>query len=50
MIDLVCNERLLNRVRNNLERFTKRTKAYSSLKEAAVAIAIVDTEKNAAFL
>jgi 8-oxo-dGTP pyrophosphatase MutT (NUDIX family) len=49
MIDLVCNERLLNRVRNNLERFTKRTKAYSSLKEAAVAIAIVDTEKTPHF-
>jgi len=45
MIDLTCNERLLNRIRNNLDRFTKRTRAGRGLKEAAVAIAIVDIEK-----
>jgi 8-oxo-dGTP pyrophosphatase MutT (NUDIX family) len=45
MIDLTCNKSLLNRIRTNLDRFTKRTKASSGLKEAAVAIAIVDTRK-----
>lgn len=45
MIDLTCNKSLLNRIRTNLDRFTKRTKAIGGLKEAAVAIAIVDTRK-----
>lgn len=45
MIDLTCNKSLLNRIRTNLDRFAKRTRASSGLKEAAVAIAIVDTRK-----
>ncbi len=45
MIDLTCNKSLLNRIRTNLDRFANRTKASRGLKEAAVAIAIVDTRK-----
>lgn len=43
MIDLTCNKSLLDRIRTNLDRFTERTRASGGLKEAAVAIAIVDT-------
>jgi len=44
MIDLTCNDRLLDRIRINLDRFTRHAKAGRGLKEAAVAIAIVDIE------
>jgi mutator protein MutT len=45
MIDLTCNEILRNRICTHLDRFTKRTKAGRGLKEAAVAIVVVDLQK-----
>ncbi len=44
MIDLIYNENLLHHVRGNLERFTMRTRANEGLKEAAVALTIVDIQ------
>ena len=43
MIDLICNENLLRHIGANLKRFVRRADATEGLKEAAVAITIVDT-------
>ena len=44
MIDLTFNESLLNHIHVNLNRFSRRTQANNGLKEAAVAITIVDIQ------
>lgn len=44
MIDLICNEYLLNHVSANLKRFIPRTHGNDGLKEAAVAVTIVDIQ------
>ena len=46
MIDLTFNETLLNHIRLNLERFATRTQANNGLREAAVAITIVDIQRD----
>lgn len=46
MIDLTFNETLLNHIRLNLERFATRTQANNGLREAAVAITIVDIRRD----
>ena len=46
MIDLTFNETLLNHIRVNLKRFSRRTQVNNGLKEAAVAITIVDIQRD----
>ncbi|WP_372682147.1 CoA pyrophosphatase [Desulfosarcina sp.] len=45
MIDYAFDEKLLNRIRANLNRFSKRKQANNGLKEAAVAITIVENQQ-----
>ena len=46
MIDLMFNETLLNHIRRNLKRFAIRTQANDGMREAAVAITIVDIKRD----
>jgi 8-oxo-dGTP pyrophosphatase MutT (NUDIX family) len=46
MIDLTFNESLLKHIRINLNRFARRTQVNHGLKEAAVAITIVDIQQD----